>query len=126
MKPLLKKNSRIFLLKKNSSFKKVFSEGLTFSSGKIILNACFDRPEKNIVFIGFAVSKKTSFNSVKKNIIKRFLKEATIKNISFITENVPAGNYVVFFKGPQVPESLNDLMDVLLVFKKLLFSRGDT
>ena len=126
MKPLLKKNSRVFLLKKNSSFKKVFSDGLAFSSGKIILNASFDSPEKNFVFIGFAVSKKPSFNSVKKNRVKRLLKEAVIKNISFISENVPAGSYVVFFNGSRVPRSLSDLKDVLVVFKKALLNRGDT
>tara|TARA_B100001250_G_scaffold231803_1_gene199024 strand:+ start:361 stop:741 length:381 start_codon:yes stop_codon:yes gene_type:complete len=126
MKPLLKKNSRVFLLKKNSSFKKIFSDGVSFSSGKIILNACIDGPEKNFVFIGFAVSKKSTFNSVKKNRVKRLLKEAVIKNISFIGENVPSGSYVVFFNGSRAPASLSDLKDVLLVFKKALLSRGDT
>ncbi len=126
MKPLLKKNSRVFLLKKNSSFKKIFSVGVSFSSGKIILNASFDSPEKNFVFIGFAVSKKPSFNSVKKNRVKRLLKETVIKNISFISENVPAGSYVVFFNGSQAPRSLSSLKDVLLVFKKTLLSGGDT
>ncbi len=126
MKPLLKKNKRVFLLKKNSSFKKIFSDGLAFSSGKIILNACFDSPEKKIVFIGFAVSKKPAFNSVKKNRVKRLLKEAVIKNISFISENVPAGSYVVFFNGSNSPGSLSDLKDVLLAFKKVLLNRGDT
>ena len=126
MKPLLKKNSRVFLLKKNSSFKKVFSDGFAFSSGKIILNACFDSPEKKFVFLGFAVSKKPALNSVQKNRVKRLLKEAVIKNISFISENVPAGSYVVFFNGSHVPRSLSDLKDVLVVFKKALLNRGDT
>ena len=126
MKPLLKKNSRVFLLKKNSSFKKIFSDGLVFSSGKIILNACFDSPEKKFVFLGFAVSKKPAFNSVEKNRVKRLLKGAVIQNISFISENVPAGRYVVFFNDSQVPRSLSDLKDVLVAFKKTLLNRGDT
>tara|TARA_Y100000996_G_scaffold321513_1_gene257640 strand:+ start:972 stop:1352 length:381 start_codon:yes stop_codon:yes gene_type:complete len=126
MKPLLKKNNRVFLLKKNSSFKKIFSDGLAFSSGLIILNARFDSPEKNFVFLGFAVSKKPAFNSVQKNRVKRLLKEAVIKNISFIGENVPAGSYVVFFNGSRVPRSLSDLKDVLAAFKKVLLNRGDT
>lgn len=126
MKPLLKKNDRVFLLKKNSSFKKIFSDGLAFSSGKIILNACFDSPEKKFVFLGFAVSKKPAFNSVEKNRVKRLLKETVIKNISFINENVPAGGYVVFFNGSHVPGSLSDLKDVLVAFKKALLNRGDT
>ena len=126
MKPLLKKNDRIFLLKKNSSFKKIFSDGLAFSSGKIILSACFDSPEKKFVFLGFAVSKKPAFNSVEKNRVKRLLKGAVIQNISFISENVPAGRYVVFFNDSQVPRSLSDLKDVLVAFKKTLLNRGDT
>ena len=126
MKPLLKKNDRIFLLKKNSSFKKIFSDGLAFSSGKIILSACFDSPEKKFVFLGFAVSKKSAFNSVEKNRVKRLLKGAVIQNSSFISENVPAGRYVVFFNGSHVPRYLSDLKDVLAVFKKALLSRGDT
>jgi len=126
MKPLLKKNDRVFLLKKNSSFKKIFSDGLVFSSGKIILNACFDSPEKKFVFLGFAVSKKPAFNSVEKNRVKRLLKGAVIQNISFISENVPAGRYVVFFNDSQVPRSLSDLKDVLVAFKKTLLNRGDT
>ena len=126
MKPLLKKNNRVFLLKKNSSFKKIFSDGLAFSSGLIILRACFDSPEKNFVFLGFAVSKKPALNSVQRNRVKRLLKEAVIKNISFIGENVPAGSYVVFFNGSHVPRSLSDLKDVLVAFKKTLLNRGDT
>ena len=126
MKPLLIKNDSVFLLKNNSSFKKIFSDGLAFSSGKIILNACFDSPEKKFVFLGFAVSKKPAFNSVEKNRVKRLLKGAVIQNISFISENVPAGRYVVFFNGSQVPRSLSDLKDVLVAFKKTLLNRGDT
>ena len=96
MKPLLKKNSRVFLLKKNSSFKKVFSDGLAFSSGKIILNAYFDSPEKNFVFLGFAVSKRPAFNSVKKIELSAFLKRRLSKTFLLLAKMYPRGVTLFF------------------------------
>ena len=93
MKPLKKNNKRVFILKKNTSFKKIFYLGLSFSSGDIVLMALFRSGELGLVNIGFAVAKRPSFNSVKKNRIKRLLKEAVLKNIGFVNENFSSGDY---------------------------------
>ena len=66
MKQLKRKNNKVFVLKKNSSFKKIFSLGFSFSSGDIVLMALLREGGLDIVNIGFAVAKKPSFNSVKK------------------------------------------------------------
>ena len=119
MKPLKKNNKRVFILKKNTSFKKIFSLGLSFSSGDIILMALFRSGELGLVNIGFAVAKRPSLNSVKKNRIKRLLKEAVLKNIGFVNENFSSGDYIVLYSGSYPPSSAKIYPAVLSAFKKL-------
>ena len=119
MKQLKRKNNKVFVLKKNSSFKKIFSLGLSFSSGDIVLMALLREGVLDIVNIGFAVAKKPSFNSVKKNKIKRLLKEAVLKNIGFVNENFSPGDYIVLYSGSYLPSSEQVSRGVLSTFKKL-------
>ncbi len=126
MKPLKKNNKRVFILKKNTSFKKIFSLGLSFSSGDIVLMALFRAGELGLVNIGFAVAKRPSFNSVKKNRIKRLLKEAVLKNIGFVNENFSSGDYVVLYNGSYTPSSAKVSHGVLCAFKKLAPNKLNT
>jgi len=117
MKPLKKNNKKVFVLKKNPSFKKIFSLGFSFSSGDIVLMALLRDGGLDIVNIGFAVGKKPSFNSVKKNRIKRLLKEAVLKNIGFVNENFSPGDYIVLYSGSYLPSSEKVSSGVLCAFK---------
>ena len=126
MKPLKKNNKRVFILKKNTSFKKIFSLGLSFSSGDIVLMALFRSGELGLVNIGFAVAKRPSFNSVKKNRIKRLLKEAVLKNIGFVNENFSSGDYIVLYNGSYPPSSAKISRAVLSSFKKLAPNKLNT
>ncbi|MDG2147866.1 MAG: ribonuclease P protein component [Flavobacteriaceae bacterium] len=126
MKPLKKNNKRVFILKKNTSFKKIFSLGLSFSSGDIVLMALFRARELGLVNIGFAVARHPSFNSVKKNRIKRLLKEAVLKNIGFVNENFSSGDYIVLYNGSYVPSSSKVSTGVLCAFKKLAPNKLNT
>ena len=126
MKPLKKNNKRVFILKKNTSFKKIFSLGLSFSSGDIVLMALFRAGGLGLVNIGFAVAKRPSFNSVKKNRIKRLLKEAVLKNIGFVNENFSSGDYVVLYNGSYTPSSAKVSHGVLCAFKKLAPNKLNT
>ena len=126
MKPLKKNNKRVFILKKNTSFKKIFSLGLSFSSGDIVLMALFRAEGLGLVNIGFAVAKRPSFNSVKRNRIKRLLKEAVLKNIGFVNENFSSGDYVVLYNGSYTPSSAKISHGVLSAFKKLAPNKLNT
>ena len=126
MKPLKKNNKRVFILKKNTSFKKIFSLGLSFSSGDIVLMALFRSRELGLVNIGFAVAKRPSLNSVKKNRIKRLLKEAVLKNIGFVNENFNSGDYIVLYSGSYPPSLAKISHAVLSAFKKLAPNKLNT
>ena len=126
MKPLKKNNKRVFILKKNTSFKKIFSLGLSFSSGDIVLMGLFRAGELGLVNIGFAVAKRPSLNSVKKNRIKRLLKEAVLKNIGFVNENFSSGDYIVLYNGSYTPSSAKISHGVLSAFKKLAPNKLNT
>lgn len=126
MKPLKKNNKRVFILKKNTSFKKIFSLGLSFSSGDIVLMALFRAGGLGLVNIGFAVAKRPSFNSVKRNRIKRLLKEAVLKNIGFVNENFSSGDYIVLYNGSYTPSSAKVSHGVLCAFKKLAPNKLNT
>jgi len=126
MKQLKKNNKKVFVLKKNSSFKKIFSLGFSFSSGDIVLMALLREGGLDIVNIGFAVAKKPSFSSVKKNRIKRLLKEAVLKNIDFVNENFSPGDYIVLYSGSYLPSSEKVSRGVLCAFKKLATNKLNT
>ena len=126
MKRLKKNNKKVFVLKKNTSFQKIFSLGFSFSSGDIVLMALLRDGGLGLVNIGFAVAKKPSFNSVKKNRIKRLLKEAVLKNIGFVNENFSPGDYVVLYSGSFLPSSEKVCRGVLCAFKKLATNKLNT
>ena len=126
MKPLKKNNKKVFFLKKNSSFKKIFSLGFSFSSGDIVLMALLREGVLDIVNVGFAVAKKPSLNSVKKNRIKRLLKEAVLKNIGFVNEYFSPGDYIVLYSGSYLPSSEKVSSGVLCAFKKLATNKLNT
>ena len=126
MKPLKKNNKKVFVLKKNSSFKKIFSLGFSFSSGDIVLMALLREGVLDIVNVGFAVAKKPSLNSVKKNRIKRLLKEAVLKNIGFVNEYFSPGDYIVLYRGSYLPSSEQVSQGVLSAFKKLATNKLNT
>ena len=127
MKAWVKKKSSVSSLKKNSFFTEVFNNGVSFAYEDIVLKASFSAPSEKDIFIGYAVSKIPSFNAVKKNRIKRLLKQGVIENLSFVEKNDSPGNYILLFVGPSLPENSKNLfINVLSVFKKSLASKKNT
>ena len=64
----------LLTLKKNFEFQKVFQKGKWYSGNYLYIYALPNKKEKNS--IGIAVSKKFSKSSVKRNRIRRLIKEA--------------------------------------------------
>ena len=126
MKPLKKNSKRVFILKKNSSFNKLFSTGKSFHSGDIVLKSFVNDNELNMIRFGFAVVKNPHFNAVKKNRIKRLLKEAVIKKIDFINESFSSGDYIIAFQGSPVTDSEHIFKNVFSVLKKVVLSKKNT
>ena len=94
------------MLKKNYEFKKVFLKGKYYRGEFIEAFIVKTNKKENINRIGIAVSKKNS-NSVKRNKIKRLIKE----------------NYNIIFlwnkkKEPQYATFLNIKKDIEEIFKK--------
>ena len=122
----MEKNSRVLPLKKKDFFKKVFEDGFCFSSGNVLLKTLFSKTSNNEIYIGFAVSKKASFSVVKKNKVKRLLKNGVVQNLAFIEENVSSGHFVLFFSGRSLPEAKSLFKNVLAAFKKVVAKKNNT
>ena len=105
------------MLKKNYEFKKVFLKGKYYRGEFIEAFIVKTNKKENINRIGIAVSKKNS-NSVKRNKIKRLIKE----NYRLQEEKIKTG-YNIFFlwnkkKEPQYATFLNIKKDIEEIFKK--------
>ena len=79
-----------------------------------------------MIRFGFAVVKNPHFNAVKKNRIKRLLKEAVIKKIDFINESFSSGDYIIAFRGSPVTDSEYIFKNVFSVLKKVVLSKKNT
>lgn len=114
----MKKKSRVLPLKKSSLFQEVFEKGKTFSSENVLLKASFSKLAGDNVFLGYAVANHPSFSVVKKNRIKRLLKNGVYKSLSFIDRKVPSGFFVLSFVGNFTPSSQLLFKNVSSAFKK--------
>ena len=76
-----------------------------------------------MIRFGFAVVKNPHFNAVKKNRIKRLLKEAVIKKIDFINESFSSRDYIIAFRGSPVTDSEYIFKNVFSVLKKVVLSK---
>lgn len=106
------------MLKKNYEFKRVITKG-KYYSGKKIETFIFEnnREKKEINFLGLAIGVKRG-NAVKRNKIKRLIREAYMKN----EDNLKLGKRMVFLWKKNVPikgttlEDINE--DMKNIFKK--------
>ena len=105
------------MLKKNYEFKKVFLKGKYYRGEFIEAFIVKTNKKENINRIGIAVSKKNS-NSVKRNKIKRLIKE----NYRLQEEKIKTGYNIIFLwnkkKEPQYATFLNIKKDIEEIFKK--------
>lgn len=103
-------------LKKNHEFQKVFKRG-TWYGGKL-LNVYILKNNKDLNYIGIAVGKKVSKSSVKRNRIRRLIRESYRLNENKIVSGL---NIIIVWKTDCSFELANfqDIQsDLLYCFKK--------
>ena len=103
-------------LKKNYEFNNTFKRGKYFSGNYI---ECFStKNNKNIIFFGIAISSKLC-NAVKRNKIKRIIREAYRKE----EEKIEVGNTIVFLWKKKTPVEectyKNVCEDMIKIFSKM-------
>lgn len=110
-------------LKKNYEFQRTLKKGKWYNAS--LINVYIDQNDKNLNYIGIAVGKKVSKSSVKRNRIRRLIREAYRLN----EKNIKKGlNIVMVWKTSCSFELANFKSiekDLLFCFKKanvLLFN----
>ena len=103
-------------LKKNHEFQKVFKRGAWYSSN--LLNVYILKNGKNLNYIGIAVGKKVSKSSVKRNRIRRLIREAYRLN----ENKIKSGLNIIMVWKTNCPFELANFQDIqqdlLYCFKK--------
>lgn len=103
-------------LKKNYEFQKTLKRGKWYNSN--LVNIYIDENNKKDNYIGIAVGKKVSKSSVKRNRIRRIIKEAYRLNENKIKKGI---NIVIVWKTSCSHELANFQViekDILFCFKK--------
>ena len=107
---------RTFKLKKNYEFRNTLKKGKYF--GGELLEVFWMKNHKNVNYLGIAISAKLC-NAVKRNKIKRIIREAYRKS----ENHLKTGNTFVFLwkKKADIKECnyYNVLKDMIKIFKKM-------
>ena len=99
-------------LKKNYEFQKVFKKGVWY--GGDLLSVYIVPNNKNLNYIGIAVSKKISKSSVKRNRIRRLIKEA----YRYIEKNILSGFDIVMVWKTNCPFEKADYYSIIQDLQK--------
>lgn len=113
----MKKELRI---KKNKEFQQVFQKGKSFANRQFVVYV-MKKEDQDTFRIGLSVSKKIG-NAVKRNQIKRYIRQAFLE----MKEEIKKGNdYVIIARKPtsemgmhDVKKSLEHVLKVARVLKK--------
>jgi ribonuclease P protein component len=109
-----------FRVKKNKEFQEAFQKGHSFANRQFVIYSV-TKESQDYFRIGLSVSKKIG-NAVKRNQIKRYIRQA----ISELSEQIVPGNdYVIIARKPtaemdffEVKKSLTHVLKVGKVLKK--------